>query len=192
MCPDEFGGGAKEDDRVSWLARFKRSTWTSVANALFAIGVVLLFLPLYSSTARENYVWAVALVVLAATVFFWFAAAYWGRVPAEPEPSPVIQPEWKYRPPERMSPRAPSTSTRTSGTLVSSDTVADSRTEVASRPETTVSRTAEYREYIRYAEQCTRMAEQQSDPTTQRGYRELARQWRELAKQLASTDAATE
>jgi hypothetical protein len=162
-----------------------------VANTLFAIGVVLLFLPLYSNTARSNYVWAVALGVLGAAVFSWLAAAHWGRVPPEPEPSPIVAPEWTFRGPERVSVRARSTGHWPSGTPVPSDPSASSRAEGASVHEMTVIGNPEYREYIRYAEQCTRMAEEESDPRTRKGYRELARRWRELAKQLAATEAAT-
>jgi hypothetical protein len=176
---------------VSLLTRFKlRSTWTGVANTLFAIGVVLLFVPLYSNAARSNYVWAVALGVLAAAVFSWLTAAHSARVPPEPEPSPVVGPEWKFRGPERVSPRARSTGHRASGTLVPSNPPASS-SEGASVHELTVIGNPEYREYIRYAEQCTRMAEQKSDPRTQESYRELARRWRDLAKQLAATEGAT-
>jgi hypothetical protein len=163
-----------------------------VANTLFAIGVVLLFVSIYSNTARINYIWAVALGVLAAAVFSWLAAAYWGRVPPDPEPSPVVEHEWKFQGFERFSPRARSTDHRSSGTLVpAKPPVSRSVEGAASVHESTVIGNPEYREYIRYAEQCTRMAEQKSDPRTQESYRELARRWRDLAKQLAATEGAT-
>lgn len=69
-------------------ARLKqRSTLTGVAAALFVIGIVMLFVALYSDAGRSTGpLWAVALSVLAATVACWFAAAYWGEeaTPGEP------------------------------------------------------------------------------------------------------------
>jgi hypothetical protein len=178
---------------MSLLERLKlRSIWTGVANTLFAVGIALLFVSLYSQTARSNYLWAVALGVLAVTVFCWLVAAQWGRESLEPELSPVVEPEWQFRGTKRLSTGAPLPDDRLSGTRMPASPLASASADGPLVHETAVSGNHEYDEYMRYAQHCTRMAEQGSDPKTQASYRELARRWRELARQALSTQKVTE
>jgi hypothetical protein len=66
----------------------QRSTLTGMAATLFVVGVVMLFVALYTGGGRGiGPLWAMALVVLAATAACWFTAAYWGEESASPPPN---------------------------------------------------------------------------------------------------------
>lgn len=53
----------------------KSSTLTGLAACLFGTGVFLLFLVLYQGTSRTGLIFGLALVLLAATLGCWAAAA---------------------------------------------------------------------------------------------------------------------
>ena len=71
----------------------QRSTLTGLAAVLFVIGVLMLFVALYTGAALGSIpLWALALGVLVATAVCWFAAAQWGHEPKEP--SVTAKEEW--------------------------------------------------------------------------------------------------
>ena len=71
-----------DQQMLHWQPPKRRpSTFTRVAAALFASGVVLLFIALYNEASHSGFfsLWIVALGVLAITVACWIAAAQRGE-----------------------------------------------------------------------------------------------------------------
>jgi hypothetical protein len=71
--------------RLRTLAR--RSTLTALANGLFGISVLLLFVAMYRHGSYRSAVVLVAGLALAGAIAGWIAAARWGRVEENAERS---------------------------------------------------------------------------------------------------------